>query len=554
MTRLGERSSAGPAFVPWSAGEGLAGKPGAVAAVPVAAQPSGGCGGCGARLARDNDGELCSSCERRLVAEPPRVPCGFWDEAVMRDALASWHIGRVIRAFRTHPWHRVPITQEAVGGWLGGLPQPQVSRIENGPPVGDLGRLIPWAQVLRIPGELLWFRLPPSQATTAGGVASGRAGSPAPAYPSGDGVHGPGQVLADHAPPDRRSTGRLVSRLALATTRAHRGAMAPGPAGGHAERLRRGVDTALDAATTAADAAEWERVVDDYWLRNGRVAPAVLLPELLADLGEARARLGDAPAGLRAPMARACGYLSALAASNMVGAGDVQGARRYWRTALRAIDHAGDRPAQALLHATRARFALAEAASPEVALALAGKAIAIAGGTTCAGAAQAHGARALALACLGEHGESVTAIRDLAGLAARLPQAAASAPFGFSQQSLLFYLSRAWSYAGRAAEAERARDGGLALVPPGSPVPLADFELSMAVALIQSGDPSEGARHLAGILRALPAGHQRNALIRQNAARALALVPPGEVGTPTVAEARELLMLPLGAGVLAWPG
>jgi hypothetical protein len=129
-------------------------------AISVAMLPVGGCAGCGARLARDNDGELCSSCLRRLVAEPPRMPRGFWDDAVMRDALASWHIGRVVRAFRTHPWHRVPITQEAVGGWLGGLPQSQVSRIENGPPVGDLGKLVPWAQVLRIPGELLWFRLP----------------------------------------------------------------------------------------------------------------------------------------------------------------------------------------------------------------------------------------------------------------------------------------------------------------------------------------------------------------------------------------------------------
>jgi hypothetical protein len=91
------------------------------------------CAGCGARLAHDNAGELCSSCLRRSVAEPPRVPRGFWDAGAMRDALASWHIGRVIRAFRTHPWHRAPITQETVGGWLGGLTQSQVSRIRERP-------------------------------------------------------------------------------------------------------------------------------------------------------------------------------------------------------------------------------------------------------------------------------------------------------------------------------------------------------------------------------------------------------------------------------------
>jgi len=57
-------------------------------AVSAAVLPAGGCARCGARLAGDNDGELCSSCLRRLVAEPPRMPRGFWDDAAMRDALA----------------------------------------------------------------------------------------------------------------------------------------------------------------------------------------------------------------------------------------------------------------------------------------------------------------------------------------------------------------------------------------------------------------------------------------------------------------------------------
>lgn len=77
----------------------------------------------------------------------------------MRDALASWHMGRVIAAYRTHPIHRRQLSQELVGSWVGRT-QAQISRIENGPPIKDLDRLTLWARTLRIPAPLLWFKLP----------------------------------------------------------------------------------------------------------------------------------------------------------------------------------------------------------------------------------------------------------------------------------------------------------------------------------------------------------------------------------------------------------
>ena len=117
------------------------------------------CGHCGARLARDNSGAWCSACSRSARLGPPKVPRGFWDVAHMRDALASWHMGRVIYAYRTHPWHGQPLSQDIVAGWLY-LTQPQLSRIEGGPAPEDLGKLIRHAEVFSIPGDLLWFKLP----------------------------------------------------------------------------------------------------------------------------------------------------------------------------------------------------------------------------------------------------------------------------------------------------------------------------------------------------------------------------------------------------------
>lgn len=118
---------------------------------------------CGARLARDNRTANCASCQKKAVslqAGPPEVPAEFWATAITADALDSWHIGQVIRAYRTHPFHgQRPLAQEQVATWLN-LTQTQLSRIENGPPVKDLDKLIAWARTLKVPAHLLWFQLP----------------------------------------------------------------------------------------------------------------------------------------------------------------------------------------------------------------------------------------------------------------------------------------------------------------------------------------------------------------------------------------------------------
>jgi hypothetical protein len=72
-------------------------------------------------------------------------------------------MGRVFFAYRHNRLHDLgPLSQELVGGWFG-IGQAQVSRIENGPPIQDLDKLIYWAQTLRIPPHYLWFDLPGSR-------------------------------------------------------------------------------------------------------------------------------------------------------------------------------------------------------------------------------------------------------------------------------------------------------------------------------------------------------------------------------------------------------
>ncbi|WP_428964595.1 helix-turn-helix domain-containing protein [Micromonospora fluostatini] len=162
---------------------------------------------CGARLARDNTGGRCSPCSSHGRQHPgvvvPEVPADFWNEVVLAQALQDRHMGRVIRAWRTHPYHgRQSISQDQAASWVG-MSQAQLSRIENGPPVVHLDRLAQWAAVLHIPEGRLWFALPAASgelgekegtvnrrqffASTASAAASGFLYGPSmPAPPIGD--------------------------------------------------------------------------------------------------------------------------------------------------------------------------------------------------------------------------------------------------------------------------------------------------------------------------------------------------------------------------------
>ncbi|GAA2188722.1 helix-turn-helix domain-containing protein [Micromonospora lupini] len=132
------------------------------------------CPRCGGRLARDNNTGRCTPCqaaERDRLSVPPVVPASFWDHEPVRLALSERHLGRVIRAYRCHPYHgRVALPQSVVAGWLG-ITQAQLSRVENGPPLVHLDRLSHWAQLLRVPPESLWFRLPGQPRWAGAGAA-----------------------------------------------------------------------------------------------------------------------------------------------------------------------------------------------------------------------------------------------------------------------------------------------------------------------------------------------------------------------------------------------
>ncbi|MEU6715399.1 helix-turn-helix transcriptional regulator [Nonomuraea sp. NPDC046802] len=146
---------------------------------------------CGTRLARDNATGRCAACTTHARSTtdtpvgPPRVPPVFWDHPEMRAALDKWHMGKVIAAYRAHPHHVRPLRQETVAAWVG-ITQPQLSRIENGPPMTDLGRLTQWARLLGIPPERLWFQVPEQRTPPSVPLLTSAAPPPTPSGAGGD--------------------------------------------------------------------------------------------------------------------------------------------------------------------------------------------------------------------------------------------------------------------------------------------------------------------------------------------------------------------------------
>ncbi len=292
------------------------------------------CGRCGARLARDNTTGRCAPCqvaERDRITRAPDVPAAFWDNAALQHALAVRHMGQVIRAYRQHPYHgRQPLPQEVVAGWVG-LTQAQLSRIEHGPAILHLDRLIHWAKMLGIPETYLWFKLPDDRR----GV---------PPAPPGSTVEADGRssLWRPTAPDDVGSAPgedwdvrrrRLLELVGL------------GLAGGTSlvalEALRHDLVRATGDVTASLD--EWEAVMWDYGYSYTVTPPTDLLSDLTVDLAVAQgqfARTTDefAQRGLLRTMA----LLQAFLAQTLSNLGNLRAGRRWWHTARATADRARD--------------------------------------------------------------------------------------------------------------------------------------------------------------------------------------------------------------------
>ncbi|MCP3797977.1 helix-turn-helix domain-containing protein [Allokutzneria sp. A3M-2-11 16] len=211
------------------------------------------------------------------------MPLAFWHTEEMRTALNSWHMGKVIRAFRTHPFHETTIPQSVAATW-NHLTQAQLSRIENGPRLTDLIRLMQWAHVLDIPADLLWFKVPT-------------------ALPESDGVldaHAPDPAACDHESA-RRASSASAGNVVLPVIVDGRPVLLPLNASTLATNdlgaLLDHVVTSDRSGVSPDAATDWDAVSPQNrrWLLKHSVAAAAAFPALdLAAMPQVAAALEDA--------------------------------------------------------------------------------------------------------------------------------------------------------------------------------------------------------------------------------------------------------------------
>jgi hypothetical protein len=101
-------------------------------------------------------------------------------------------MGRLIAAYRSHPDHGMPISQEIVGLWST-KSQGQICKIETGRAEENLDALRYWARLLGIPQHLLWFvNTAPGEFVDYGPGPAPKTTTPITSSPAGDGFTPPG--------------------------------------------------------------------------------------------------------------------------------------------------------------------------------------------------------------------------------------------------------------------------------------------------------------------------------------------------------------------------
>jgi hypothetical protein len=231
----------------------------------------------------------------------------------MRKAFVSHHIGKIIYAYRTHPFHGRTIPQSVVGAWAC-IGQAQLSRIESGPAVHDLRSLAHWARTLRIPRRLLWFDL---------------------AEPSVPRSETGRDTQAEEVSPSRRRDVIALSGFALA-----------GQALDGLERELDMIHLTIDRGTTSEDrTAHLESTASDLGVRVTLTeeTPVLISPALRA-LRAVRALLEERqPTRQQVRLVRVSAMLSSVVGEILFQTGHFDQAREWYRTAEHAASDAGDR-------------------------------------------------------------------------------------------------------------------------------------------------------------------------------------------------------------------
>lgn len=325
---------------------------------------------------------------------------------------------------------------------------------------------------------------------------------------------------------------------------------AAGTLGDPVEVARLGLAGALDRPLGDRDLDDWDAAVDVHARDVGVVLPGVRFARVVDDVREVALLLrdGSLQGAPRSRMVRVAAQLSILTANTLVALGQPRDALRWWRTGRRGAEDAGDADLEAFVLGRHAVASLYGGYSPAESVALADRALAVGRDRPCSGTASALSARAQALAVLHREEEARVALEELDHLLEGLPDDIVgpdSSWFAHPEHKVLHTTSYVHSFAGREADAERARDRLLPLYPAGH-CGHAQVNLHRSACLLREGDVTAGVTHAVSTLDVLSAEARANRFVREIGVHVLAELPDDvpEREREAVHHVRELLALP----------
>lgn len=481
---------------------------------------------CGTRLARDNRNGLCAACRHKIrdrIITPPQVPASFWDEPAMREALAQRHIGKVIRAFRLHPHHPKPISQQVAAGWLD-TTQAQLSRMETRHRTKDLDILMQVAHILHIPHAFLWFAPPP--APNEESTETRAAAIPNP----------PGSVIPTFEIPAGIEDD-VNRRQALQAAGAVTAGIAATPV--------------LDALTSAWQASQpripgatlSHAMIEDWALgfavhlrSHATDRPEDTLKGLAHDWSEMAPHLAATqPEGVRQDLSHVAAQYSYLIAMGFHQVNNLRMADRWWRTAHRHADASSDSTLSSQTRSWETAYQVVEPGADLLALVATAQSARERAGTRPSGALiQAIRVEAEVFAWMGRDSDAVATIREAEDVFERLPSGEVRA-----EKHLRFGQSLIYSATGATNRAAEAQDAAHRLYPLHED-PCTSAQLSLHTARLHSRtDPGEASRQALAVLDEVPA-HRRVKRVVLAARRVADAVPEDARSLPSVRELQAL--------------
>lgn len=309
------------------------------------------------------------------------------------------------------------------------------------------------------------------------------------------------------------------------------------------EEVRRGLDGMFPAEPTDRDADDWEQVVAVYANEVGIVPAARLLGDLLVDFDEIRRRIAASSGRFRTRLIHSGTQLAVLTAINLVNLGEQRSADRWWRTAHRAAEGAGDPRLAALVSGRHAIYSL-HTAPPARVLSLADAATALCQNAPCVGAISGLAARAQLLSEVGQHNEALATLRLVTDMFQRLPASVDhQSQWNWAEQRLHHVESHVYAHAGRVADARAAHDAASACYPAnnwGGPTQVA---MHQSVAMIRVGDVRGGAEHLTAVLDSLEPWQRSDGLVLRSGKAVLDKVPLERRADRSVSIASEIIQV-----------